>query len=141
MIKFLYLQTQTPLAGIFQIDRPVNVHINVINTVENDILKELSIFDDECKDENSTNSTSFEEVSNVTSILSNDTMNDDDIETTAKNKTNINADRTIQINLDKQNQKKNSTIEGIKLMVAVFHEFHQIFQRRIIVIISVFLCF
>ena len=74
----------------------------------------MSIFDDECKDENVTNSTSFEEVSNVTSILSNDTMNDDDIENTAENATNINADRTIQINLDKQNQKKNSTIEGIK---------------------------
>ena len=101
------------MAGIFQIDRPVNVHINVINTVENDILKELSIFDDECKDENATNSTSFEEVSNVTSILSNDTMNDDDIEKTAENATNINADRTIQINLDEQKQKKNSTIEGI----------------------------
>ena len=102
------------MAGIFQIDRPVNVHINVINTVENDILKELSIFDDECKDKNATNSTSFEEISNVTTILSNDTMNDDDIENTAENATNINADRTIQINLDKQNQKKNSTIEGIK---------------------------
>ena len=74
----------------------------------------MSIFDDECKDENATNSTSFEEISNMTSILSNDTMNDDDIEKSAENATNINADRSIQINLDKQNQEKNSIVEGIK---------------------------
>ena len=72
--KTPYFQTQTPLSGIFHIDKPVNVHINVINAAEKEILKDLKEFDSEAKDKNATNATLFVEVNNVTTILLNNTL-------------------------------------------------------------------
>ena len=100
-----HFQTQTPLSGIFHIDKPVNVHINVINAAEKDIVKELKEFDSEAKDKNSTNATLFVEVNNVTNILLNNTLDKlnetlDRIEETVKNNTRLKADRTIQVRLD-----------------------------------------
>ena len=117
VLKKLYifsLQTQNPLAGIFKIDKPVNVYINVINTVEKDILKELNIFDNEAKENTNTNATTFEEVNNVTSFLSNDTINNNEIEKSTDEESNINADRAIQIKINKQRQDNNSRKEGRK---------------------------
>ena len=119
VLKKLYifsLQTQNPLAGIFKIDKPVNVYINVINTVEKDILKELNIFDNEAKENTNTNATTFEEVNNVTSFLSNDTINNNEIEKSTDEESNINADRAIQIKINKQRQDNNSRKEGRKLI-------------------------
>ena len=110
----LYFQTQNPLSGIFHIDKPVNVHINVINAAEKEIIKELKEFDSEAKN-NSTNATLFVEVNNVTSILLNNTLEKlnetlDRIEDTVKNNTKLKAERTIQVKLD--NGLQTSSEEG-----------------------------
>ena len=98
------------MSGIFHIDKPVNVHINVINAAEKEILKDLKEFDSEAKDRNSTNATVFVEVNNVTNILLNNTLDKlnetlDRIEETVKNNTRLKADRTIQVRIDDKLQK------------------------------------
>ena len=72
---YIHLQSQSSLAGIFRIDQPVNIHIKV----ENNILKELAIFDTETRANNATNST-FEEISNEKEIMGNSTKNNTEIE-------------------------------------------------------------
>ena len=108
-----HFQTQSPLSGIFHIDKPVNVHINVINAAEKDIVKELKKFDSEAKGKNSTNATLFVEVNNVTNILLNNTLEKlnetlDRIAETVKNNTRLKADRTIQVRIDDSNGQTDS---------------------------------
>ena len=122
-----YSQTQTPLSGIFHIDRPVNVHINVINAAEKDIIKELKEFDSEAKGKNSTNATLFVEVNNVANILLNNTLEKlnetlDRIQETVKNNTRLKADRTIQVRIDDelQTDSEEGKINYFKTFVNLF---------------------
>ena len=113
----LYFQTQTPLSGIFHIDKPVNVNINVINAAEEEIVKELKEFDSEAKNNNSANTTLFVEVNNVTNIILNNTLEKlnetlDRIEDTVKNNTKLKAERTIQVRLDNGLQTDSEEKEG-----------------------------
>ena len=99
------LQSQSSLAGIFRIDKPVNMHIKV----ENNILKELAIFDAETKENNATNST-FEEVSNARDILGNSTKNHTEIEVNSEN--NANDSNNVTNSTSKSEIFKNSSSEN-----------------------------
>jgi hypothetical protein len=97
---------------MFRIDKPVNLHIKV----ENNILKELAIFDAETRDNNATNST-FEEVSDEREIMGNSTKNHTEIEinsTINGNDSNNAINSTTKKEISKNSSSENSTSSKVE---------------------------
>ena len=97
---------------MFRIDKPVNLHIKV----ENNILKELAIFDAETRTNNATNST-FEEVSDERDIMENSTKNHTEIEINSAingNDSNNAINSTTKNEISKNSSSENSTSSKVE---------------------------